>query len=393
MTRFGRQWQNAHGMSTPRVIEMNLQRPTQLHHSFFPRTSLCAWLLLVALNTGCARTHLFYDTQELRHTPMPVNHKLGVQRFLDEKLQGKTLTWVDARGHARTLDVPAGEFRKMPWAEQVALWLALNGGEPGGENDIRVRIRSSSGREDIPVTVEHDLEGNLVVRSSPRDVRVRADGAPTLKTLRTRFRLGRRLPGRWQSSERRALAEALEGLSPVELDVVRPLSIERHKAPRNGNRMQAALYQRKGCAAAIILYASGVASDRYRFVGSVKRPRNAALHSLVHEMGHAFEQELARRAFCRAKKSRGSRARGWHALGTRWTDKNPVLDAYLEVLSGAPAPTDYGNTSQRESFAESFALFHVDPDALKRARPEVYQWFDEGKHLAIFQEFAAKRPD
>ena len=356
---------------------------------------LPAWALVVLLagTMGCARTHLFYDAKELRHTPMSTKKKSGLQMELANKLQGKTLTWVDEKGRVRDLDVPAGEFRKMPWAEQVALWLALTGGEPGGENDIRVRIHTRGGRADVPVTVEHDLENHLIVRSPPKNVQVRADGAPSTETLRKRFRLGRPLPGRWQSSERRALEEALEGLSSVELDVVRPLSIERHQAPRNGNRSQAALYQRQGCAGTIILYASGVVSDRYRFVGGVARPRNAALHSLVHEMGHAFEQELARRAFCRAKQSRGKRAQGWHELGNKWTEKNPVLDAYLHVLDGAPAPTEYGNVSNRESFAESFALFHVDPAALKRTRPAVFRWFDEGGHLSVFQEFEQQRPD
>jgi hypothetical protein len=57
---------------------------------------------------------------------------------------------------------------------------------------------------------------------------------------------------------------------------------------------------------------------------------------------------------------------------------SPVVVAYAKVADGEPAVTDYGNDSDHEAFAESFALFHVDPDALKRARPKVYAWFKSG---------------
>lgn len=362
-----------------------------IRFSNVPFGAVC--LLMIAVPLGCARTHLFYDAKELRHTPMSVTQRAGLEQALAEKLHGKTVTWVDSSGVSYALDVGARGFRVMPWAEQVALWLALTGGEPGGENDIRVRIRSRSGREDVPVTVEHDLAGHIVVKSAPDQARKRPEGAPGAASIQKRFGLASRLPGRWHSSERSALVEALEELSPVELEVVRPLGFERHNKAPGGNVSRAALYRRQGCAGTIILYASGVQTDRYRFVGSVRKPRNAALHSLVHEMGHAFEQELARRAFCRAKSSRGTRAQAWHKLGNDWSDRNPVLDGYLQVLQGAPAPTDYGNSSPRESFAESFALFHVDPDALERTRPEVFRWFAEGNHIQVFQEASRHRPD
>ena len=67
---------------------------------------------------------------------------------------------------------------------------------------------------------------------------------------------------------------------------------------------------------------------------------------------------------------------------------NPVLEGYLAALAGQPAPTDYGNSSTKESFAEAFALFHVDPNALKRTRPAVYEWFAARGHINALPKYA-----
>ena len=59
----------------------------------------------------------------------------------------------------------------------------------------------------------------------------------------------------------------------------------------------------------------------------------------------------------------------------------PVLAAYDAALDGAPAPTEYGESHIKESFAESFALFRADPEALERVLPRVHAWFQAGGHL------------
>lgn len=42
--------------------------------------------------------------------------------------------------------------------------------------------------------------------------------------------------------------------------------------------------------------------------------------------------------------------------------------------------TDYAGTSWAETFAESFSLYHTDPDRLKSLRPEVYKFFESGNY-------------
>lgn len=58
-----------------------------------------------------------------------------------------------------------------------------------------------------------------------------------------------------------------------------------------------------------------------------------------------------------------------------------VLGAFRRVLDGRPSPSRYGDTHIAEAFAESFAMFHCDPDGLRRDLPEVHAWFASGGHL------------
>jgi hypothetical protein len=65
---------------------------------------------------------------------------------------------------------------------------------------------------------------------------------------------------------------------------------------------------------------------------------------------------------------------------------SPLLTAYQALLGEDDWPTLYGRTSIDESFAESFAIFKTDPEALKRVLPKVFDWFEAGKHEAYLLE-------
>jgi hypothetical protein len=59
-----------------------------------------------------------------------------------------------------------------------------------------------------------------------------------------------------------------------------------------------------------------------------------------------------------------------------------VERALQAVLGEQPAPTAYARTDPSEAFAECFALYKLDPDALGRAAPRVLEWFQSGQHVA-----------
>src|SRR5688572_24437683 len=86
---------------------------------------------------GCARTHLFYDTRELRHEPIEGKQRL-LQQAVADKINGRNVVWVDQNGREQIVD--AAGLRKLGQAELGALWLATSVGENGAENDLRVRV-------------------------------------------------------------------------------------------------------------------------------------------------------------------------------------------------------------------------------------------------------------
>lgn len=339
------------------------------------RVLVLLWVAL--LGPACGRAHLFYDARELRHQPLPPARDRALSAELAPRLAGRALVWVDADGKEHAIAPDEAGLRKLGLPERGALWLALAGGERGGETDVRVRV---AGKGSVPVTVQQGLDGSVRVISPRRGARDNQEAALSEEGIRDRFKLRGRLPGTWHETERRALTESLELLAPAELELVRRIVWDREGRSRNGDESRAALYEMKGCRAVIYLYSSGVRADRFRFVGDPEAPKSAVVHAIVHEIGHAFEQAAARRAYCAAEKA-GGRAGALIAEGNRLSNRSPVVEAYLGALAGLPAPTDYGNASIHESFAESFALFHVDEAALLRTRPGLHAWFASGGHL------------
>jgi hypothetical protein len=333
------------------------------------------------LTSGCARTHLFYEARELRHDALKGSQKDDLQALLAGRLAQRRVVRIDDKGKERVVVTTRAGLGSLDLAELGALWLATSTGEVGGEHDLRVR----TGRGSVPVTVTIALDGSIVLHSGGREAD--PDEGPTLdeSEIRDRYRLKSSLPGKWAANERRALAQALSFLSPEELDVVRGLVFERRAAPPDRDPDKAALYTLDGCRGIISLYSSGVRSDRYRFVGDPTTPRSAVLHSIVHEMGHAIAMDAARDAYCAAARQGGARRNDLVRRGNDLARDSPVLRAFLDAKAGQRGPTDYGDSSPHEAFAESFALFHIDPDALKRTLPRVYAWFRSGGHARAAQ--------
>ncbi len=65
----------------------------------------------------------------------------------------------------------------------------------------------------------------------------------------------------------------------------------------------------------------------------------------------------------------------------RLAESVPLLVAYAALPGARKGPTAYGATEIGEGFAESFALYRLDPAALGRVAPEILRWFDSGEYL------------
>jgi hypothetical protein len=359
-------------------------------------------LALALLLGGCSTPQLFYDRTELRHDPLPEKQVRALPEEILRRLDGRRATWVDVDGRETPLN--AQTLSELPTTELGALWAALLLGRAGGEYDMRIHI---AGKGSAPVSVLIGSGGHLRVLSSRGDAP--REAVLTEAKIRERFGLQRAFRGEWSDAERQALTESLALLLPEERAVLRTVGFERSQ--RDLGRDKAARYELDGCLARITLYPAGARFNRYLFVGDVTAPRDAVLFPLLHEIGHAVERAPARRAWCAAESHRAAaeqaRSEAWRARNQpaqytaliqryeeharrydelvaeaeRLRNPGPVVGAYLRALAGQPPPTDYGRESAQESFAESFALFHADPQALLRARPALYRWFAAGWHV------------
>lgn len=177
----------------------------------------------------------------------------------------------------------------------------------------------------------------------------------------------------------------------------------------------------------------------FRFVGPVERPAPFALFLLVHELAHVIavapdiarvqrlaasmlsydmdrakyaaavahyneqvalaeaqterqsadneqlyqvleELELERLAL---EARRGAIEAEVEAVGALDLARQPAAGAWVAFLDGRPAPTLYGRLADAEGFADAFALWKLDPEALERAVPGAVAWFDSGAHLDV----------
>ena len=131
----------------------------------------------------------------------------------------------------------------------------------------------------------------------------------------------------------------------------------------------------------------------------------AAVHSIMHEIGHALDLRPLQAAWNSA--SAAGTARGWAALpasqslsGSRWQprpgpnneferggEKTAIAETRFRQAATADGfkvgtsasisggVTAYGNTNWEEAFAEAFALYSTNPVLLKSIRPKTYEYF------------------
>lgn len=235
----------------------------------------------------------------------------------------------------------------------------------------------------------------------------------------------------WEAHVAEAIVRALARLTPAERAALKGVGIARQPG-RGAEGDKAATYHTDG--SWIALYDPAAASAQ-RFVGSPNDPYPPTSLVFLHEVAHAIadrplrgivqeheqrrlaamkEQEALKRdierhnaelARYRARPSdaEAERLRLQEAslgarrdqIGAEVAQLNaavtsmssggkeritPMGAAYRREV-GHPV-TRYGETSADEAFAEAFALYHLDPEALEQVAPGALAWFRTGRHLA-----------
>lgn len=366
---------------------------------------LFALTLIACGSSGPKKPKLYYEGMMLQSTAPKKNEKKNLLYSLSKTLKDRK---VFVKNNGKTNRVKTLESLSL--AELQALWLSSDKDYYGAELDLKIL---TSKTESVPVTVWIDLKGEMTVEKG----QWKPSAVPSsAQEVEERWKVGplRAKRGtKWSKRALRSINIALSKLSREELELIRGIPFIRKE--KGSSASNAALYIQEGdCDAFIHVYNLAIKSERFTFSGEAKAALPATVSPILHELGHAlhfypyrhmlceYHQRLdaynkkvpqansargAKRDKLMAELDRASKAIDQLKIKTKKLDgKGPVLMAYLNVRGKKRGPTPYGETSAAESFAESFALFRVDPLALKRVFPKVYEWFKRDGHLKAIKD-------
>lgn len=358
---------------------------------------------MLALVAGCALRHtLHYEPVAFELPPVEASQLDGLAERIERDTGRRRLrSWAlgppDApfQGPMRAADLPVEVLYALyaysrPWTR-------------GGELDLLVDV----GQGPVPVTLWWTPRREVAFDyGTLQPHRARPTGlfgvaleealdaralARWMDELSVRYGLGAFRGELWTEDEVGDVATALEHLSEVELLALAGIALVRTDVSPRSARRELAYFDPATEPPTLTFFDLAFENDLHGFVGPVGAPLAAGTMTAMHEFGHALADLPSRQAFTQYvaaaeawERGEGERTlareryRDYQALGRQ----GPVIDAWEAFRDGRFGPSSYGFRDPHESFAEAFALYHLDPDALERALPGAVAWFDAGVHLA-----------
>lgn len=385
-------------------------------------------VMTVAARPSAAATP-YYNSDDTRPEVLKYDERT-LLATLQQELQRKRITTLKDLSGAT---LPTTEAVKLAREVKVAL-LYLLASTPGAEMDVLIE----SGGKLVPIE-SYLEEGTVSFRVGPARDAVYGK-ANTAEAIQKKYGTGEflELGAKWDNDSLYVVETALSLLSPAELAGMAGLPFVRlPKDPSNKSVRGVAIAMYVPEKKQIELYDAGLEADRRRFFGSVDNPLPMTVGTLVHEAGHAIARAavrqtradieiakadydavnnklIAEKKLYDADKATYQRTKD-QALGKTLNDKAPMFkqliadmnekkkrfealaqqlmiaersgsaieQAFDKVVPFRTAPTVYGRSAIGESFAESFALYKVDPTALTRAAPKATEWFASPAYKAL----------
>ncbi len=358
----------------------------------------------------------YYDMTVIQSPVLPVNdmqtYRTVVEGFLasgkytlERQYEYRDRHFPMHRTNTHRTEMTPEDIAKLDWAQIYALYISLTMHRLDDEKDLR--LRGDSGETRI-VSVYHDPNNSLVVTSSKQWEPLYPSVKPEI--FRARYRLGSLDSGSkpWTDTELSVLADALKVLEPTELRYLVDLSFVRERKSDNGLAANYHYHSSsdQGLHQSITVYDTTFVGQEYRFCGNLERTYSAAHMTIVHELGHLIadqpllEHERLLNETVREHnrlvqvfndtQSEGVllelnavKAELEELRRKKFSAVGPIVDAFLESRSAAKGPTVYADTNSVEAFAESYALFKLDPKALNRADPGAFEWFESKQWLEL----------
>lgn len=200
----------------------------------------------------------------------------------------------------------------------------------------------------------------------------------------------------WTEDEVADVAYALGCLSPAERAPLAGVDLLRTSvSPRSASR-ELAYFDPTTEPPSLSFFDLAFDPEPDAFVGPASAPVAAGTMTALHELGHLLADAPLRRAYeayiaawdawqvevdpdrlAELREAEKARYREYVRLGR----SGPVVEAWDEFRAGRLGPSSYGFREKNESFAEAFALYHLDPDALERTLPGAVAWFASNAHV------------
>ena len=377
--------------------------------------------IFLGLQAGCSTTlegPIKLRPFESAGPPVAEADRPELRQSLQSKLDDGKVRSVQWQDGEKTRNAMTGDHSSSkPPPTQVLQLANAVASYPDSEVDGLVIVQG----ERRAATARHEADGkiNVVVGNPPTDL----NDLPqvTAEELSTRFGIGPVIGDEnrnWTQTELRAISVALSLLSEEELLLLENLPFVR-------SDKSSVMFGLLGHHMAYVSYGSGtpypsgsitffdLGSDlnEHYIAGPPDQAYPYSCYVLLHEFGHAVSQ-MTRMALvtqynenltmlkvlAAAQQSKGLR-RKLKMNRTEVTklmrdiqDYNkqarkilrgpsPMERAYGDLAGVLPGPTRYGRTSLTENFAEAFALYHLDPEALRRISPQAVEWFESGQHI------------
>lgn len=322
---------------------------------------------MILLLGGCAlRHHLHYEPVAFALAPYDPALVTGMSTQLDQMRS-------HAIGEIRTVDgAPVDDLGSLPPEVVWAAWSTALGWARGAELDLLV--------DGAPVTVWWSVDRDLTLAWSDATI-WRAPTGVTSEWLVDTYGIGGVFDGdrTWGAAELATLDLSLSLLTDEELPAVSGVRFVREGVSPRGLR-ELAWYDPTDEPPEISIFDAAFDIESDGFVGPVDAPLPAGVGSILHEIGHALADLEARDAWLRCGVARAGSDREERRDACRAyaevRRRGPRIDAWQRFRDGRPGPSSFGFRNPHESYAEAFALAHVDPDALERALPGATSWFE-----------------
>lgn len=293
----------------------------------------------------------------------------------------------------------------LDWAQVYALYhLMFDDTQSFEERDIRLRSES----EKRIVSVRQEPNGLWKLSKSKRWIpRYREISAEQLQELYL-FNSFQNGSIAWTDEQIAIVADALRVLEPKEVQYLRGLKWIREKG--NPRTELAGIFRFENVGdrtnQSITLYDKTFRGLPYSFCGTIDEPHSAAHVVIVHELGHLLADQ-PRIAY---GNQYNKTVDEFNALVSRFnqtqdqgllyrierlqativkmeanpvTVEGPIVEAFLANRSGNKGPTRYADFNTVEAFAESYALYKLDPEALRRIDPPLYKWFSSKAYIDL----------